>query len=178
MPVSFYGSFFRAALRVSNRIAAGAQGIRVNDDLRDKKEFRNPGILELLMDKYHIRETGSVRYLHPARKYRAHSAADTLRASAAARVLLQRRCTRLHRHSSSHVRTRPRVRPESAPQPPAAHPPPCHPSPPLPALARVAGVTTLRRSSTPPGELPYRPSAQPAQALLGRREEGPFAARR
>ena len=32
----------------------------MNDDLRDKKEFRNPGILELLMDKYSIRETGYV----------------------------------------------------------------------------------------------------------------------
>ena len=36
------------------------QGITVNDDLRDKKEFRNPGILEMLMEKYQIRETGSV----------------------------------------------------------------------------------------------------------------------
>jgi hypothetical protein len=40
------------------------QGIRVNDDLRDKKEFRNPGILELLMDRYNIHETGSLPNLN------------------------------------------------------------------------------------------------------------------
>jgi len=35
------------------------KGLSVNDDLRDKKEFRNPGILELLMSMYNIKETGS-----------------------------------------------------------------------------------------------------------------------
>ena len=44
--------------RVTQKLTSRVQGIRVNDDLRDKKEFRNPGILELLMDKYNIRETG------------------------------------------------------------------------------------------------------------------------
>ena len=41
------------------RLRGQAEPVKVNRDLYDKKEFHNPGILEMLMTQYQIVETGS-----------------------------------------------------------------------------------------------------------------------
>jgi hypothetical protein len=132
-----------------------AQGIRVNDDLRDKKEFRNPGILELLMDKYHIRETGSVCH-HPV-------------------------CTPLVCARVPAAVPRPAAPPpiltcepaDATPRPSAAHPP--RPAPPPRAPLPV------RQEQLPPGGLqpqrvsrrPLRPSERTARAAQRRPATSP-----
>jgi hypothetical protein len=41
------------------RLRGDPKPVKVNSDLYDKKEFHNPGILEMLMSQYKIKETGT-----------------------------------------------------------------------------------------------------------------------
>ncbi|KAJ1470832.1 hypothetical protein T484DRAFT_1846298 [Baffinella frigidus] len=49
----------RMMVNVQRFTDARSKGKRVNADLYDKKEFHNPGVLEELVNKYNIKETGS-----------------------------------------------------------------------------------------------------------------------
>ena len=56
------------------RLRGTPEPVRVNRDLYDKKEFHNPGILEMLMTQYRILETGS-NYPKVQQTHRAHAEA-------------------------------------------------------------------------------------------------------